>query len=115
MLRENLTDVEKNICAACEKAARSREDVTLIAVSKTKPKEMLMEIYDCNIRQFGEFANLFVRSRSYFSCGVTMTGPSGPPRAVATPCVMVCAVDGESGLCLGCFRTLREIACWRGS
>ena len=41
-----------------------------------------------------------------------MTGPSGPPRAVATPCVMVCAVDGESGLCLGCFRTLPEIATW---
>ena len=41
-----------------------------------------------------------------------MTGPSGPPRAVATPCVMVCAVDGESGLCLGCFRTLQEIATW---
>ena len=41
-----------------------------------------------------------------------MTGPSGPLRAVATPCVMVCAVDGESGLCLGCFRTLQEIATW---
>ena len=26
---------------------------------------------------------------------------------------MVCAVDGESGLCLGCFRTLKEIAGWR--
>ncbi|MBJ7320167.1 MAG: DUF1289 domain-containing protein [Alphaproteobacteria bacterium] len=26
---------------------------------------------------------------------------------------MVCAVDGESGLCLGCFRTLGEIAGWR--
>lgn len=37
----------------------------------------------------------------------------GPPKAIATPCVMVCAVDGESGLCLGCFRTLKEIAGWR--
>ncbi|WP_426017981.1 DUF1289 domain-containing protein [Brevundimonas sp. DWR2-3-1b1] len=36
-----------------------------------------------------------------------------PPKAIATPCVMVCAVDGESGLCLGCFRTLKEIAGWR--
>ncbi|WP_292035780.1 MULTISPECIES: DUF1289 domain-containing protein [unclassified Brevundimonas] len=35
-----------------------------------------------------------------------------PPRAVATPCVMVCTVDGASGLCLGCFRTLPEIATW---
>ena len=32
--------------------------------------------------------------------------------AVATPCVKVCVVDGESGLCLGCFRTLGEIAAW---
>jgi predicted Fe-S protein YdhL (DUF1289 family) len=35
-----------------------------------------------------------------------------PPRAIATPCVKVCVVDGESGLCLGCFRTLPEIAGW---
>lgn len=26
---------------------------------------------------------------------------------------MVCAIDGDSGLCLGCFRTLKEIAGWR--
>jgi predicted Fe-S protein YdhL (DUF1289 family) len=31
---------------------------------------------------------------------------------IATPCIRVCAVDGESGLCLGCHRTLREIAGW---
>ena len=37
---------------------------------------------------------------------------SGPPRAIATPCVQVCVVDGPSGLCLGCFRTLKEIARW---
>lgn len=35
-----------------------------------------------------------------------------PPRPIRTPCVKVCAVDGESGLCLGCFRTLPEIAGW---
>jgi len=32
--------------------------------------------------------------------------------AIATPCVKVCVVDGESGLCLGCFRTLAEVAGW---
>jgi predicted Fe-S protein YdhL (DUF1289 family) len=36
----------------------------------------------------------------------------GPPRAIKTPCVQVCAVDDESGLCLGCFRSLAEIAGW---
>ena len=34
------------------------------------------------------------------------------PAPVATPCVKVCVVDGDSGLCLGCFRTLGEIAAW---
>jgi len=40
-----------------------------------------------------------------------MTDPA-PPRPIATPCIQVCYVDGESGLCLGCFRTLPEIARW---
>lgn len=35
-----------------------------------------------------------------------------PPRPVLTPCVKVCAVDGASGLCLGCLRSLQEIAEW---
>jgi len=35
-----------------------------------------------------------------------------PPPPIRTPCVQVCVVDGESGLCLGCFRTLGEIAGW---
>lgn len=39
---------------------------------------------------------------------------SAPPRAIATPCVKVCIVDGASGLCLGCWRTLSEIGGWSG-
>ncbi len=35
-----------------------------------------------------------------------------PPQAIASPCIQVCVVDGESGLCLGCFRTLAEVAGW---
>lgn len=54
MLKENLEQVQKNINAACEKAGRSTDEVTLIAVSKTKPVEMLQEIYDQGIREFGE-------------------------------------------------------------
>jgi predicted Fe-S protein YdhL (DUF1289 family) len=38
--------------------------------------------------------------------------PSAPPRPIATPCIKVCIVDGASGLCLGCHRTLPEIARW---
>jgi predicted Fe-S protein YdhL (DUF1289 family) len=36
----------------------------------------------------------------------------GPPKAIATPCVKVCIVDGASGLCLGCYRSLPEIGGW---
>ena len=34
------------------------------------------------------------------------------PPPVVTPCIKVCVVDGPTGLCLGCFRTLGEIAGW---
>ncbi|MCI5918292.1 MAG: YggS family pyridoxal phosphate-dependent enzyme [Roseburia sp.] len=54
MLKENLAQVEKNIELACKKAGRDRSEVTLIAVSKTKPVEMLQEIYNEGIRDFGE-------------------------------------------------------------
>ena len=36
----------------------------------------------------------------------------GPPRPIATPCIKVCVVDGESGLCMGCYRALSEVAGW---
>ena len=32
--------------------------------------------------------------------------------AIKTPCIKVCVVDGQSGHCLGCGRTLNEIAKW---
>ncbi len=54
MLKENLQKVEERIAAACMRAGRRREDVTLIAVSKTKPVDMLREAYDLGIRVFGE-------------------------------------------------------------
>ncbi len=54
MLCENLKNVEANVMEACQKAGRDRREVTLIAVSKTKPLEMLSTIYDQGIRDFGE-------------------------------------------------------------
>ena len=54
MLKENLAQVEKNIQMACERVGRDPGEDTLIAVSKTKPVEDLMEIYDAGIRCFGE-------------------------------------------------------------
>ena len=54
MLASNLQEVESKIMEACKKAGRAREDITLIAVSKTKPVAMLQEIYDLGVRDFGE-------------------------------------------------------------
>ena len=54
MIKENLNTVETKIAAACARAGRERTDVTLIAVSKTKPVEMLTEAYDTGVRDFGE-------------------------------------------------------------
>lgn len=54
MLKDQLQKVEKRIQAACDRAGRKREEVTLIAVSKTKPVETLQEAYDLGVRIFGE-------------------------------------------------------------
>ena len=54
MLQENYSQVEERIRAACARAGRSRSEVTLIAVSKTKPASMIEEVYSFGQRDFGE-------------------------------------------------------------
>ena len=54
MLKDQLQEVEKRIQAACDRAGRKREEVTLIAVSKTKPVETLQKACDLGVRIFGE-------------------------------------------------------------
>lgn len=54
MIKENLNDVRGRLSAACMKAGRAPEEVTLIAVSKTKPVEILREAYREGVRDFGE-------------------------------------------------------------
>lgn len=54
MIKTQLEEVRERIEAACLKAGRSSSEVTLIAVSKTKPISMLKEAYDCGARDFGE-------------------------------------------------------------
>lgn len=34
------------------------------------------------------------------------------PTPISTPCIKVCAVSGQTGHCIGCGRTLNEIARW---
>ncbi|MBP5624665.1 MAG: YggS family pyridoxal phosphate-dependent enzyme [Lachnospiraceae bacterium] len=53
-VKENIRKVKENMRNACLKAGRTPEDTTLIAVTKTKPFEMLMEAYDAGVRDFGE-------------------------------------------------------------
>ena len=53
-IRVQLNEVRENIQKACEKAGRSPQEVTLIAVSKTKPLFMLEEAYEAGARDFGE-------------------------------------------------------------
>ena len=54
MLTENVIEVEKNIQATCDRAGRSREEVRLIAVSKTKPVSDIEEVLTTGILDYGE-------------------------------------------------------------
>lgn len=54
MLKENLAEVQSRVEQACKRAGRDVAEVTLIAVSKTKPITDLQEIYNAGVRDFGE-------------------------------------------------------------
>lgn len=54
MLKENIKQVRENIYSACLRTGRSDKEVTLIAVSKTKPVSLLEEAYEEGCRHFGE-------------------------------------------------------------
>ena len=54
MVRDNLIKVQQKIDEACERSGRDPKEVTLIAVSKTKPIEMIEEAIDAGKTQFGE-------------------------------------------------------------
>ena len=58
MLKENLREVEGRVEAACKRAGRDVSEVTLIAVSKTKPVEDLQEI----------LANVILAKIKYRNC-----------------------------------------------
>ena len=54
MLKENLERVHQEIEAACKRVSRDSSEVTLIAVSKTKPLSDLEEVLDLGELEFGE-------------------------------------------------------------
>ena len=47
---------------------------------------------------------------------MSTTAPPPPPRAtrraIASPCISVCRLDPATGWCVGCLRTIDEIAAW---
>ena len=54
MIQKNLERIEERLEAACIRAGRRREDLRLMAVSKTQPVEKIQEAYDAGLRLFGE-------------------------------------------------------------
>lgn len=54
MLKENLEKVRENIKTACDISGRNIEDVTLIAVSKTKPLSDIEELMTYGVKEYGE-------------------------------------------------------------
>ncbi|WP_394172528.1 YggS family pyridoxal phosphate-dependent enzyme [Thalassotalea litorea] len=49
-----LTQVQQQISSACNKANRSPQEVTLLAVSKTKSAQLIQQAIDAGQRNFGE-------------------------------------------------------------
>ncbi len=54
MLRERLNQVEERIHNALARSGRLRSDVTLIAVTKKFPPQVMLEAFDLGLRHFGE-------------------------------------------------------------
>jgi pyridoxal phosphate enzyme (YggS family) len=54
LLALNLANIEQQISAAATRSGRSRDAITLIAVSKTHPASAIRDAYDAGLRHFGE-------------------------------------------------------------
>jgi PLP dependent protein len=54
VLKQRLEAVEERIQAACRRSGRSREDVTLIAVTKVFPATAIRSAHELGLRHFGE-------------------------------------------------------------
>ncbi|NMP31085.1 YggS family pyridoxal phosphate-dependent enzyme [Thalassotalea sp. M1531] len=53
-IKDNLSQIHQQISQACKQTNRSPEQVKLLAVSKTKPSELVMQAYQAGQRHFGE-------------------------------------------------------------
>jgi hypothetical protein len=65
VLRERLAQVEERIQNAAARTGRRRDEITLIAVTKKFPPEVVREAYDLGLRRFGEnYVQEFERKHS---------------------------------------------------
>ncbi|MCC5875252.1 MAG: YggS family pyridoxal phosphate-dependent enzyme [Candidatus Sumerlaeia bacterium] len=62
-LADNLRRVEERVAAACQRAGRERDKVLLLAVTKKRPLEELVELHRLGLRSFGENRPQEVRDR----------------------------------------------------
>ncbi|MFO7918660.1 MAG: YggS family pyridoxal phosphate-dependent enzyme [Anaerolineae bacterium] len=53
-IESNLKEVRGNIAEACARVGRDPDEVTLVAVTKTRSMEEIKTAYDCGVRHFGE-------------------------------------------------------------
>lgn len=53
-IEQNLKNVEQRIAAAAKKSGRSREDIILVAVTKTHPADMMNEAIKAGVTDIGE-------------------------------------------------------------
>ena len=53
-IKNNIASVRRQIAAAAERSGRDPSRIQLIAVSKTKPAEVILEAYDAGLTAFGE-------------------------------------------------------------
>ena len=114
MIKENLETVERNIADACEKAGRKRGDVTLIAVSKTKPVSDIRQAMECGITVFGENKVQEIKDKKqvdyiFISCG-SKEGPDRVRKAVED--LKAAGFNAESYISEG---TAHEFLTWRRS
>ncbi|WP_369902944.1 YggS family pyridoxal phosphate-dependent enzyme [Bacillus manliponensis] len=71
-VQENLAHVEREIAAACKRAGRSREEIKLVAVTKTVGIEKTGEVMEAGVHHLGENRNEgFLPKYDYFTSGAT--------------------------------------------
>lgn len=54
MIADNIAHIKERIDAACQRVGRSSEEITLVAVSKTKPVEAILQALEHGLTDFGE-------------------------------------------------------------